>query len=331
MLNKSNRRHCLMHIASLLTLTPALTSTIAQADEPAYPLRPITLIVPWPAGGSTDISLRFLAEEAGKRLGQNVIVENRPGAGGSMAMPLLQTAKPDGYTLAQMPQPVFHIGHRQKVMWDPIRDTVPIIQISGYTFGVVVPVTSPFQSIADILKWGRTNPGQLTVGSNGIGTTPHTAMEELMEQQGIAYIHVPYKGTTEQMLAVSSGQLMVGVNSTGFAPYVETGKLRLLATFGERRSKRWPEAPTMKELGLGIVAMSPYGIVGPKGLSPKVIQTLHAAFKAAMNEPIHRDEIAKYDQELNYLGPEDYGKFMREAFATEKRAVDRLVQLRRSN
>ena len=320
-----------MNIASLLTLAPALTSTMAQADEPAYPLRPITLIVPWPAGGSTDISLRFLAEEAGKRLGQNIIVENRPGAGGSMAMPLLQTARPDGYTLAQMPQPVFHIGHRQKALWDPIRDTTPIIQISGYTFGVVVPMTSPFQSMADILKWGRANPGQLTIGSNGMGTTPHTAMEELMKQQGIAYIHVPYKGTTEQMLAVSSGQLMVGVNSTGFAPYVETGKLRLLATFGERRSKRWSDTPNMKELGLGIVAMSPYGIVGPKGLSPKVIQTLHAAFKAAMHEPIHRNEIAKYDQELTYLGPEDYGKFMREAFATEKRAVDRLAQLGQSN
>ena len=320
-----------MNIASLLTLAPALTSTMAQADEPAYPLRPITLIVPWPAGGSTDISLRFLAEEAGKRLGQNIIVENRPGAGGSMAMPLLQTARPDGYTLAQMPQPVFHIGHRQKALWDPIRDTTPIIQISGYTFGVVVPMTSPFQSMADILKWGRANPGQLTIGSNGMGTTPHTAMEELMKQQGIAYIHVPYKGTTEQMLAVSSGQLMVGVNSTGFAPYVETGKLRLLATLGERRSKRWSDKPNMKELGLGIVAMSPYGIVGPKGLSPQIVQILHVAFKAAMHEPIHRNEIAKYDHELTYLGPEDYGTFMREAFATEKRAVDRLAQLRRSN
>ena len=320
-----------MNIASLLTLAPALTSTMAQADEPAYPLRPITLIVPWPAGGSTDISLRFLAEEAGKRLGQNIIVENRPGAGGSMAMPLLQTAKPDGYTLAQMPQPVFHIGHRQKTLWDPIRDTTPIIQISGYTFGVVVPMTSPFQSMADILKWGRANPGQLTIGSNGMGTTPHTAMEELMKQQAIAYIHVPYKGTTEQMLAVSSGQLMVGVNSTGFAPFVETGKLRLLATLGERRSKRWPAIPNMKELGLDIVAMSPYGIVGPKGLSPQVVQILHAAFKAAMHEPIHRNEIAKYDQELTYLGPEDYGRFMREAFATEKRAVDRLAQLGLSN
>ena len=320
-----------MQLASLLALAPTLSPTSAQAEEPVYPLRPITLIVPWPAGGSTDISLRFLAEEAGKRLGQTVIVENRPGAGGSMAMPLLQTAKPDGYTLAQMPQPVFHIGHRQKVLWDPIRDTTAIIQISGYTFGVVVPTASPFQSMADILKWGRENPGQLTVGSNGIGTTPHTAMEELMEQQGIRYVHVPYKGTTEQMLAVSSGQLMVGVNSTGFAPYVETGKLRLLATFGDHRSKRWPESPTMKELGLGVVAMSPYGIVGPRGLSPQVVQVLHSAFKAAMNEPIHRNEIAKYDQELTYLGPEDYGRFMREAFAAEKRAVDRLVQLRRSN
>jgi len=331
--NSSNRRECLGKLAklgSLLALAPALAATAAGADEPAYPLRSITLIVPWPAGGSTDISLRILADEASKRLGQPVIIENRPGAGGSMAMPILQNARPDGYTLAQMPQPVFHIAHRQKVLWDPLRDTTPILQISGYTFGIVVPAASPFKNMADMLQWGQSNPGQLTVGSNGIGTTPHTAMEELMEQQGIKYVHIPDKGTTEQMRAGSSGQLMVGVNSTGFAPYVETGKLRLLATFGERRSKRWPESPTMKELGLGVVAMSPYGIVGPRGVPPQIVQVLHAAFRSAMNEPVHRNEIAKYDQELAYLGPEDYGRFMRDAFATEKRAVERLTQLKRA-
>ena len=320
-----NRRECLVTLAGMLGLSPAVG---ALSQEPAYPNRPITLYVPWPAGGSTDLSLRVLAEQAGKRLNQAVVVENRPGAGGTMAMPLLQMAKPDGYTLAQLPQPVFRVAHTQKVLWDPIRDTTPILQISGYTFGIVVPAASPFRSVADLLRWARAHPGELTVGSNGVGTTPHTAMEDLMSRQGLSYVHVPYKGTAEQMLAVASEQLMVGVNSTGFAPYVESGRLRLLATFGEQRSKRWPYAPTMKELGLGVVALSPYGIVGPSGLSAQVVQTLHDAFKAAMFEPSHLHEIAKYDQELDYRGPQDYGRSMRDSFAAEKHSVERLSQAR---
>jgi tripartite-type tricarboxylate transporter receptor subunit TctC len=320
-----NRRQCLVTLAGMLGMGASSASSVTKTEEPAYPQRPITLIVPWPAGGSTDISMRILAEQASKRLKQPLVVENRPGAGGTMAMPLLQMAKPDGYTIAQLPQPVFHIAHTQKVLWDPIRDTTPILQISGYTFGIIVPTASPFRSVADILRWARAHPGELTVGSNGMGTTPHTAMAELMDQQGITYVHVPYKGTVEQVFAVASGQLMVGVNSTGFAPYVASGKLRLLATFGESRSKRWPDVPTMKELGLGVVALSPYGIVGPRGLPSAVVQTLHDAFKAAMQDPSHRDEIAKYDQELLYLGPQEYGRFMRDTFAAEKRSVDRLA------
>lgn len=322
-MNVTRRQH-LASLVSLLGWAPLTGARAANNEDALYPQRPITLLVPWPAGGSTDVSMRILAEEASKLLRQPVVIENRPGAGGTMAMPVLLTSKPDGYTLAQLPQPVFHIALTQKVMWDPIRDTTPIVQISGYTFGIVVPAGSPFRSVSDLLDWARANPGQLTVGSNGVGTTPHTAMEEVMNQQGISYIHVPYKGTVEQMLAVASGQLMVGVNSTGFAPYVESGRLRLLATFGEGRSKRWPDVSTMKELGLGVVAMSPYGIVGPKGLPSSVVRTLHAAFKSAMYEPSHRREIAKYDQELNYLGPEDYGQYMRDAYALEKRAVDRI-------
>lgn len=320
-----SRRQCLCALTGLMGLTPALS---AIAMDPPYPQRPITLLVPWPAGGSTDASLRVLAEQAGKRLGQPLIVENRPGAGGTLAMPLLQMAKPDGYTLAQLPQPVFRIAHTQKVLWNPIRDTTPILQVSGYTFGIVVPAASSFRSVMDVLRWARAHPGELTVGSNGIGTTPHTAMEDLMNRQGLTYVHVPYKGTAEQMMAVASEQLMVGVNSTGFAPYVESGKLRLLATFGEHRSRRWPQVPTMKELGLGVVALSPYGIVGPQGLPESIVRTLHDAFKTAIYDPSHLLEIGKYDQELDYLDSQEYGRAMRQTYVAEKLSVDRTSQAR---
>jgi tripartite-type tricarboxylate transporter receptor subunit TctC len=279
--------------------------------------------VPWPAGGGTDITMRLLAELAGRQLGQKVNIENRPGAGGTLAMPVLQQAAPDGYTIAQMPQTVFRAPWMQKLLWDPIRDTTPIIQVSGVTFGIVVAASSPYKSLDDLFAYAKAHPGDLTVSTNGVGTTPHVVMDELMGKRNLSYTHVPYKGTAEQMLAVASSQVMVGINSNGFAPFVDSGKLRLLVTFGERRTKRWPTIPTLKELGHGIVATSPYGLAGPRGMNPAVVQTLHDAFKLAMNDPSHVAELAKYDQELNYLGSDDYGRSMRDIYAAERRAVER--------
>lgn len=313
------RRHLLQTGVAL-----AASGLGLNARAQAFPSRPISLWLPWPAGGATDLTMRVLAELAGRQLGQKVNLENRGGGGGTMVMPVLQQAAPDGYTIGQMPQPVFRAPWIQKVLWDPIRDTTPIIQISGVTFGILVPAASPFKTLDDLFAYAKARPGELTVATNGVGTTPHLVMDELMGKRGLSYIHVPYKGTGEQMLAVTSGQVMVGVNSNGFAPFVDSGRLRLLATFGEQRTKRWPTVPTLKELGHGIVASSPYGLAGPRGMSAAVVQTLHDAFKTAMFDPLHVAELAKYDQELNYLGPEDYGRAMRETYAAEKRAVERL-------
>ncbi|MEY8877018.1 MAG: tripartite tricarboxylate transporter substrate binding protein [Leptothrix sp. (in: b-proteobacteria)] len=304
-------------------LSGASLAAIAQPGE-RFPTRPITLWVPWPAGGGTDLTMRLLAELAGQRLGQRINIENRAGAGGTLAMPVLQQAAPDGYTIAQLPQPVLRAPYLQRVLWDPIRDTTPIIQLTGVTFGIVVTAASGFRSVEDLFAYARAKPGELTISTNGVGTTPHVVMDDLFARRGLSYTHVPYKGTAEQMLAVASGQVMAGVNSNGFAPFVDNGRLRLLATFGEQRTKRWSQVPTLKELGYGIVATSPYGIVGPHGLPPAIVRTLHDAFRAAMLDPVHVAELAKYDQELDYLGPDDYGRALREAYAVEKRTVERL-------
>jgi tripartite-type tricarboxylate transporter receptor subunit TctC len=317
-----DRRRALRWLAAAAACAPAARA-LAQPPELLI-ARPVTLWVPWPAGGGTDLTMRVLAELAGRHLHQKVQVENKPGAGGTLAMPVLQQAAPDGTTIAQLPQPVLRAPFTQKVLWDPIRDTTPIIQISGVTFGIVVAEASPFRRLDDLFIWAKAHPGQLTVSTNGVGTTPHIVMEELMGRRGLKYIHVPYKGTSEQMLGVASGQVMVGVNSNGFAPYVDSGQLRLLVTFGDKRTKRWAQVPTLKELGHGIVAQSPYGLVGPKGMSQAVVQTLHDAFKAAMFEPQHVAELAKYDQELTYLNPDDYGRALREQYAKEKQVVEKL-------
>lgn len=313
------RRSALGWLSALACAPSALAQTGAS-----FPTRPIILWVPWPAGGSTDLSLRILADLAGRSLGQKVVIENRGGAAGTLAMPVLQYANPDGYTIAQLPQTVFRVPYTQRVSWDPIRDVTPIIQISGYTFGIVVSADSRFRKLEDLFDYARKHPGDLTIGSNGVGTTPHVVLDELFSARGLSYLHVPYKGTSEQMLAVASGQIMAGANSTGFGPYVDSGRLRLLVTFGEQRSRRWPDVPTLRELGYPIVATSPYGIGGPAGMAPKIVRILHDSFKAALFDPAHIAELRKYDQEPAYLGPADYARACRDAYAEEKRIVERL-------
>jgi tripartite-type tricarboxylate transporter receptor subunit TctC len=321
MATKLNRRQAAASLAA--AILPAAWTRGARAETP-FPSRPITLWVPWQAGGATDLTLRLLAEIAGRTLGQRVNIENRGGAGGTLVMPVLQQAAPDGYTIAQLPQPVLRAPFIRKVLWDPLRDTTPILQLSGVNFGVVVASGSPFRSFADLLLYAKEHPGRLTVGTNGVGTTPHLVMDELMDKQDTKYIHVPYKGTAEQMLNVASGQVMAGVNSSGFAPYVQSGSLRLLVTFGAERTARFPQVPTLKELGFGTVAMSPYGLVGPAGMAPDVVKTLHDAFRTALFDPVHVAELAKYDQVPSYLGAAEYGQAMRRQSELESRNVERL-------
>lgn len=297
----------------------------ALAQPARYPSRHITLIVPWPAGGQTDITMRLLAELAGAQLGQPIVVENRPGAAGTLVGPALHKAAPDGYLIGQLPVTLYRAPLLRKVEWNPLRDITPVIQISGVTFGIVVPAESAFQSLADLLAWGRQHPGALTVGSTGIGSTAHLAMEDVLSREGVRYVHVPYKGTADQMLAVAGKTLMVGVNSTGFAPYVESGRLRLLATFNGQRSRRWPQVPTMRELGYPeAVYTSPYGIGVPAGADAQVVRKLHDAFKAAMFDPQHLRELAKYDQQPEYLDPADYGRYVQEVTERERVLLARL-------
>jgi tripartite-type tricarboxylate transporter receptor subunit TctC len=315
------RRRGLLGACAAVVACPVL----ALAQPAGWPARPITLIVPWPAAGQTDITMRILADLAGRQLGQVIVVENRPGAAGTLVGPALRAAAPDGYVIGQLPITLYRAPLQRKVQWDPLRDIAPIIQISGVTFGIVVPADSPLQSFADLLAWGRQHPGQLTVGSTGIGSTAHLAMEDVLSREHVGYIHVPYKGTADQMLAVATRTLMVGVNSTGFAPYVESGRLRLLATFNAQRSKRWPNVPTLRELGHPqAVYTSPYGIGAPAAVDPAILRRLHDAFRTALFDPVHLQELAKYDQEPEYLNTADYGRFVHEVTARERLLLARL-------
>ena len=181
------------------------------------------------------------------------------------------------------------------------------------------------QENADLIEFGKANAGRLVVGSTGIGTTAHLALEEILLQHGIRYVHVPYRGTADQMLDIASGQVMAGVNSTGFAPWVDQGSVRLLAVFGASRSPRWPEVPTLRELGYErAVYTSPWGLAVPRGVDEAVVAALHTAFHQAVFRPRHMAELARYDQQVEYLGTAAYRRAVQDTSEREARLLRRL-------
>lgn len=306
-------------LAVIAALAPA-----AGLAQP-FPVKPVTLIVPWSAGGSTDIVMRALAEATGKHLGQPILIENRPGAGGTLgAAAMAQQSRGDGYLLTQVPISVFRVPHINKTPYDPMTDLSYIIGISGYTFGVVVRADSPHRSWQEFLAFAKANPSKIAYGTPGANTSLHITMEEIAFRNGIKWTHVPYKGASDNVGALVGGHIDASADATGWGPFVDAGKARLLVTWGANRTRRWPNVPTLREVGTGIVSNSPYGIAGPKNMDPRVLRILHDAFKRGMEDPIHMAALEKYDQELAYLSPEDYAKYARETFAAEKATMDRM-------
>jgi len=306
----------------LLAAGAAAISGPARAQ--AYPARPVTLYCPWPAGGTTDIVMRAFAESAGRNLGQPMVIENRPGAGGTLGAIALTQARPDGYTLSQIPLGVFRLPHMQKVQFDPMRDFTYIACLTGYTFGLVVPADSPLKSIKDLVDYAKANPEKFTYGSTGTGTTPHLVMEEFATQAGIKITHVPYKGTADGLQAVMGGHVMAHSDATGWGPQVDAGRLRLLATYGSKRTKHWPNVPTLKDAGYNTVSDSPFGIGGPRGMEPAVVKRIQDAFKATLDDPKVLQMLDKYDQPVIYLDSEGYTKMARDTFNAEKATIERL-------
>lgn len=306
-----------------LLFAGALLAAASQVFAQAFPQRSITLICPWPPGGSTDTHLRRFAGVASKYLGQTVVIENKPGAGGMLGPgTMAKTAAPDGYTLSQLPVGAFRIPHMQKVDWDPLKDFTYIIGITGYTFGVVVKADSPFKSFKDLLDYAKVNPGKLSYGSTGTGTSPHLLMEEAAMKAGVTLLHVPFKGNADSTQALLGGHVMAQSDATGWGRHVDAGAFRLLVTFGEKRTK-W-NAPTAKELGLDIVSYSPYGIVGPKGMDPKIVKVLHDALRKALDDPEHLKILEQLDQVYWYRSSEDYAKWAADTFKAERATIDRV-------
>ena len=317
----------------VLNLASATTASIALPQlvyAQAFPSRPIRYICPWPAGGSTDVVMRAIAESAGKALGQSIIIDNKPGAGGMLGANELVNAKPDGYTLSQLPQGVFRIPHMQKVQFDTLKDFTWIALLTGYTFGLVVPASSPFKTVKDFVDFAKANPDKITYGHTGIGTSPHLAVEEFAQKAGIKLTNVPFKGNADNMQAILGGHIMAASDATGWGPHVDGGKLRLLATYGSKRTKRWPNVPTLDELGYRTISDSPFGVCGPKGMDPAITKTIHDAFRKTLEDPAVLSVFEKYDQSVIYLGTEAYTKFARDSYESERVLIERLGMVGKS-
>jgi tripartite-type tricarboxylate transporter receptor subunit TctC len=281
---------------------------IAAASR--FPERPITLIVPSLPGGGADAHMRVLATAAAKHLGQPILIENRPGGGGALApAAMAATARPDGYTLCQIMVAAFRVPHTQKVTFDPLKDFTYVIHVSGYLYATFVRADSSFRSMKDVLSFAAANPGALIYGSAGPGSTHHIIFEQVLQRTGHTARHIPYRGEAEIYSAVLGGHVMVGVATSGIAPLVEAGQVRVLNTYGPARSSLWPHVPTALEEGYGPVSEGPYGIAGPQGIDPAIVRVLHDAFKAAMDDPAHLAYLERQAQPLLYLGSADYARF----------------------
>ena len=306
-------------------IAAVLTALIGVAVAQEYPAKPITLVVPWPAGGSTDIVMRAIADVASKSLGQPIVVDNKAGGSGTVGpATMAATAKPDGYTISQVPTTIFRMPMMQQAFWDPIKDFSYIIHLSGYTYGVTINAESQLKSWKDVVDFAKQNPGKVTYATPGAGTTLHIGMEQIAQLEGIKLTQVPFKGGAETNAAVLGNHTVLQADSTGWRPLVDAGKLRLLMVWTSQRSPNFPGVPTLRELGYPLAVESPFGIAGPRGMDPRIIAKLHDAFKKVIDDPGVIATLAKYDMVPNYKNTEDYNKFVHEQIESERKVIESL-------
>ena len=305
-----------------------LASSVGARAQARFPERPIRLIVPWAAGGPADGGFRILAEASAKKLGQPVVVENKAGASGVLGAIALQEAKPDGYVVSQMHMSVL----RQPLLnpqlpYHPIKDLTYILQITGFVMGVVVRTEAPWRTLPELLDYAKANPGKLNYGTLGIGSTQHLAMERVGMAKGLTWTHAPYRGTADTLRALLGGEIDFASEASGWAPMVAAGKLRLLAVFTGERAKRFPEVPTVRELGMDIVVDSPGGLIGPRNMDPAVVAVLADAFRAAAESPEHLKFLDNMDQPLLLMDGPAYRDSMARTLEEERELLRRLKLL----
>jgi tripartite-type tricarboxylate transporter receptor subunit TctC len=294
----------------------------AGAAAQDFPTRPIRIIVPFGAGGSNDITTRALAKVTEKHLGRPIIIENVTGGGGLVGANAIVAAQPEGYTIGTTVPSMLMAPYLKKATYDASKDFTYIIGVMGFAYGVVVRKDAPWRTFEEFLADARANPGKISYGTPGFGTFQHLTMERIARQQGITWVSVPFRGDPDAINSLLGGNIHAVATTSSWAPYVESGDLRLLVTWGAERAKSWPSVPTLKESGVDIVVTAPYGLAGPKGMDPKVVKVLHDAFRKGMADSAFTATLARLNEDSFYLGTDAYRSFVTERIVEWKKAIE---------
>jgi tripartite-type tricarboxylate transporter receptor subunit TctC len=287
---------------SLLTSTLAATAAISHLSSfaQAYPAKPVRMIVPFPAGGATDVLARALSIKLGEKLGQSVVVENRPGAGGTIGSNAVAQSVADGYTILLATSSTHSIGPatNPKIPYDAVLDFTALGQVATSPNIVLVPNSSPAKSMREFIDYAKKNPGKLNYASSGNGTIVHLTTEIFKAQSGSFIVHIPYRGTALAIPDLISGKLDVMFDSlvTGL-PHAKDGKLRALAVTSAKRSALAPDLPTVADVLPGFESVTWFGLYGPKNLPADVVSRLNTALNAALQDSDVKERFARLGAE----------------------------------
>ncbi|RYX88356.1 MAG: tripartite tricarboxylate transporter substrate binding protein [Comamonadaceae bacterium] len=316
------KRRSLILGASLSGL--ATTATLAQSPAAGYPARPVRLIVPFPAAGATDLFARVLSQKLGEKLGASVVLENRPGAGGTIGSDLVAKAAPDGYTLLLATSSTHTIGPNlnPRMPYDAVADFSPIGHVGNAPSIMLVPNSSPAKTLREWVDYARKNPGKLNYASSGNGTIVQLTAELFKSQAGVFLVHIPYKGTALAIPDLVSGKVDVLFDSlpTGL-PHVRDGRLRALGVTSAKRTSMAPELPAIAELLPGYESNTWFGLYGPKGLPQDMLLKVNAAANLALADAEVKDKLARLGIEPVGGTPQQFSQMLAADFAKWKKII----------
>lgn len=305
-------RSLAIHLSSLILAGAALVVG-APASAQDYPSRPVKIVVPLAAGGPTDVTARRIGIALQERLGQPVVIENRTGAGAAIGIEFVARSKPDGYTLL-MGTPFLAIGESiaKDLPYDRKRDLMPVALVERGTLVLVVSPTLPVKSVAELVAYGKANPGKLSYASVGHGTISHMTMELFKSVTGLDIVNVPYRGTGPAMIAVQSGEVQMTVDAlTTAGPQIDGGKVRALAVTAGKRAAARPDIPTIAEAGYpGFDASFWAGLLVPAGTPADIVARLNRDVRAALATQDMQQWFAKIGTEAGDLPPEGFARFI---------------------